>query len=152
MEAAMASESKSTIEIIATSAQVISVVIAALISVLSFNSTRVKEAEARELEAAKPLLTLRQDLYAQAVRAAAVLSNPEVHTKDELAIAKKRFRQLYVAELSMVEAPEVEGKMKALASAIDPELVNMTPAQTAAYGLAHALRDSFAESYHFSHK
>jgi len=42
----MASESKSTIEIIATSAQVISVVIAALISVLSFNSTRVKEAEA----------------------------------------------------------------------------------------------------------
>ena len=69
----MASESKSTIEVIATSAQVISVVIAALISVLSFNSTRVKEAEARELEAAKPLLTLRHDLYAQAVRAAAVI-------------------------------------------------------------------------------
>ena len=58
-------------------------------------------------------------------------------------LAKKRFRELYVAELSMVEAPEVEAKMVALANEIDPEVTNFTVAQAAAYQLAHALRDSF---------
>jgi hypothetical protein len=148
----MSAERRSTIEIVATSAQVISVVVAVVISVLSFNSTRDKEAAARELEAARPLLTLRQSLYTEAVKAAAVLSNPEVHTKEELAAAKKRFRQLYVAELSMVEAPHVEAKMKTLAKAIDPQLLSMTEAQSAAYQLAHALRDTFAESWHISTK
>jgi hypothetical protein len=143
----MPAEHKPLIEVLATSAQVISVVVAVAVSVLSFNASRDKEAEARRLEAAKPFLVLRQNLYTEAVKAAAVLSNPEVHTKGELAAAKRRFRELYVAELSMVESPEVEGKMKALAGALDPDLLTMTEAQSAAYNLAHALRDTFAESW-----
>ncbi|MBI3367988.1 MAG: hypothetical protein HY021_05940 [Burkholderiales bacterium] len=141
------SDSKTRLEVIATSAQVASVIVGVVIAVLSFNATRVKEAEARELEAAKPFLTLRQSLYAEALKAAGVLSNPEVHGKDELAKSRARFRELYVAELSMVEAPEVESSMRALAQQIDPDLLNLNPAQAAAYNLAHALRDSFTSAW-----
>lgn len=148
----MATELKPLIEVLATSAQVVSVMVAVVISVLSFNSSRDKEAEARRLEAAKPFLTLRQNLYTEAVKAAAVLSNPEVHSAAELATAKRRFRELYVAELSMVESEEVEGQMKALAEALDPALTKMTDAQRAAYNLAHALRDSFVESWGIAKK
>jgi hypothetical protein len=81
------------------------------------------------------------------VKAAAVLANPDTHTPEELTAAKKRFRELYVSELSMVEAPEVESKMVALARQIDPELTTFTPAQQAAYDLAHALRASFTAAY-----
>lgn len=138
---------KSTFDVIASLVQVISVVIGIVISVLSFNATRKKEAQARELEAAKPFFTLRQSLYSEAVKSAGILSNPEVHTKEEMSRARARFRELYVAELSMVEAKEVEFKMKMLAEQIDPELLRMTPAQSAAYDLAHALRDTFVSSW-----
>ncbi len=58
-----------------------------------------------------------------------------------------RFRELYVAELSMVEPPQVESKMVQLARQIDPSLLNLNPAQKATYELAHALRDSFVSSW-----
>jgi hypothetical protein len=132
---------------LATSAQVLSVVVGVVITILSFNFTRQKEAEARQVESARPFLQLRQNLYTEAVKAAAILANPDTHTQEELAAAKKRFRELYVSELSMVEAPEVETKMVALAAQIDPELTKFTPAQDAAYALAHALRDSFVASW-----
>ena len=141
------SDRKSPLETISATVQILSVVAGVVISVLSFNAAREKEAEARELEAAKPFYTLRQNLYAEAVKAAGVLSNPEVHTEEEIAKSRSRFRELYVAELSMVEAPEVEEKMKALARQIDPALLTMTEAQKAAYHLAHALRDTFAHSW-----
>jgi hypothetical protein len=128
-------------------AQVVSVAVAVVISVLSFNATRQTEAQAREFEASKPFLELRQSRYNEALKAAAVLANPDTHTATELSDAKKRFRDLYVAELSMVEAPEVEAKMVALAAEIDPELTRLTNAQRAAYDLAHALRDSFVTSW-----
>jgi hypothetical protein len=124
-----------------------SVVAGVVISVMSFNATREKEAEARELEAAKPFFTLRQNLYSEAVKAAGVLANPEVHSKEEIANSRKRFRELYVAELTMVEAKEVEATMKAMAASVDPDLLKMTKAQIAAYNLAHALRDTFANSW-----
>jgi hypothetical protein len=138
---------KSALEIVSTTVQVVSVVTGVVISVWSFNATRKKEAEARKLEAAKPFYTLRQSLYGDAVKAAGVLSNPEVHTKEEIAKARTRFRELYVAELSMVEAPEVESQMKAFAGKIDPGLLEFTAPQDAAYDLAHALRDTFANSW-----
>ena len=148
----MASESKSYLEIAATTAQVFSVVVGVVISVLSFNATRDKEAEARRLEAAKPFLTLRQNVYTEAVKAAAVLVNSEVHTPEDLAVAKKRFRDLYVAELSMVESQNVAQKMIALASVIDPPLASFTPAQNAAYNLAQALRESYVPSWGLDQK
>jgi hypothetical protein len=127
--------------------QVVSVVVGVVISVLSFSSTRQKEALARKLEAAAPFLQLRQSLYLEALKAAAILANPDTHTSEELATAKKRFRELYVAELSMVEPLKVETKMVALAKLIDPELTHFTPAQRAALELAHALRDTFVASW-----
>ena len=142
------------LDAVAKTVQVLSVVAGVVISVLSFNATREKELqtqrtemEARRLEAAKPFLELRQKLYMEALKAAAVLSTPEDRTKDELRAAKRRFRELYVAELSMVEEAAVEGGMMQLAAAIDPALTHLDPAQKAAYDLAHALRDSFVASW-----
>ena len=127
--------------------QVVSVVATLGVSIWSANNARVKEAEARQFEAAKPFFELRQKLYAETLKQVAVLSNPDTHTAPELEAARKRFRELYVAELSMVEAPGVEAKMVDFAKAVDPQLVNMSPGQSAAYHLSHALRDSYAASY-----
>jgi hypothetical protein len=143
---------KSYLELTATTAQILSVVVGVVIAVLSFNATRIKEAEALRLEAAKPFLQLRQNVYTEAVKAAAVLSNPETHTPDEISKAKKRFRELYVAELSMVESKQVEKNMVALAKVIDPPLASFTPAQKAAYDLSHSLRDSFISSWGIKEK
>lgn len=134
-------------ETIAKTVQVVSVVVGVVISVLSFNATREKEAEARRIEASRPFLELRQKLYMEAVKAAAVLANREGYSEQEIASAKRRFRELYVAELSMVESPEVEARMVDLASKTDQSLTPLNPAQKAAYDLAHALRDSFVASW-----
>jgi hypothetical protein len=93
--------------------QAVSVVTGVVISVLSFNWTRLKEAQ-------KPFLELRQKLYMEAVQQAGILANPSDHTADEMKAARRRFRELYVAELSMVESPWVETKMVELAKQIDP--------------------------------
>jgi hypothetical protein len=152
--------------------QVLTVVVGVIISILSFNSTRQAEAHARkaeaevkaselekyenqrkdeaarrQAEAAKPFLALRQELYLDAVRSAGVLANPKDHADDEVKKAKKRFRELYVAELSLAEGFGVEQGMVALAKAIDPDLTRFTPEQQAAYDLAHALRDSLTKSW-----
>ena len=140
-------EPKSKLELLATTVQVVSVVVGVVISALSFNQTRLKEAAAREIEAARPFYTLRQKLYTEAIEAAGVLANPQVHTEEEIAKSRKRFRQLYIGELSMVEAPEVESQMIALAQEIDPELLVMNEAQKATYNLAHALRSTFTSSW-----
>ena len=134
-------------ETMAKTVQVLSVVVGVVISVLSFNATRDKEAEARRIEASKPFLELRQKLYMEAVRSAVVLANREGYSEQELAAARRRFRDLYVAELSMVESPEVEERMAHLAAAVDPSLRPLNPAQKAAYDLAHALRDSVVASW-----
>ena len=152
--------------------QVLSVVVGVIISVLSFNAARESEARAREAEAkakelelkkyydprkdetdkrraeaAKPFLELRQKAYLEAVQAAGILANAQDHTEDEVKKARTRFRQLYVAELSLVEGAGVEQGMMSLAEAVDPELTTMTKEQVAAYELAHALRDSLIESW-----
>ena len=124
----------------------LAVVAGVVISVLSYLSTQRAQARTRQIEAAKPFLELRQKLYGEALRAAAVLTNPSTHNQAEIAEANKRFRDLYVAELSMVEPPEVESRMRTLAEAVAPDLNEFTPAQDAAYQLAHALRDSFGDA------
>lgn len=127
--------------------QVVSVSVGVVISVLSFINAQQKEAKVRRSEAAKSFLDLRQKLYLEAVQAAGVLSNPEDHTSDEIATARKRFRQLYVAELSLVEAQGVETSMVELAKIIDPDLEPLNLKRQAAYNLAHALRNSLIKSW-----
>jgi len=136
-------EPKTRLEIFATTVQVLSVVCGVVISVLSFNATRAKEADARRLEAEKPLRELRRSVYLEALKTAAIIATPEGRSKDSVDKAKLRFRELYVAELTMVEDPNVEGKMVALARAVDPGLLQLNAGQEAALDLARALRDSY---------
>jgi len=104
--------------------------------------------KARHAEAMKPFRELREKRYLEVVHVAAVLSSTEsgLYTQDEIIAAKKRFRELYVAELSMVEPEEIESSMVKLAEKIDSELVSFTPKQKEAFKLAHALRDAFLAS------
>src|SRR5262245_52369396 len=106
------------IETVVKTVQVVSVVAGVVISVLSFNATRNKESETRRFEASKPFLEVRQKLYMEAVKTAAVLANQEGYSEDDLKTAKRRSRELFVAELSMVESPEVEKRMVDLASKV----------------------------------
>ncbi|QPF71516.1 hypothetical protein G8A07_00325 [Roseateles sp. DAIF2] len=136
-------DAKSTLELVAATVQVLSVVSGVVISVLSFNSTRQKEAEARALEAAKPFHDLRRSVYQRTIKAAATVANPDGHTAAEVAKARQDFRELYVAELAMVEDAQVEGAMVAFARTVDPKLIDLTPSQLAALKLAHALGASY---------
>ena len=132
---------------ISTMVQVLSVVAGVVVSVLGLYASQQHEAESRRIEAAKPFLELRQSRYREALAQVAILANPETHSADEITAARKRFRELYVAELSMVEVPAVEAQMVALARLVDQDVTRLTPAQKAAYDLAHVLRDSLLKSY-----
>jgi hypothetical protein len=133
--------------------QVVSVVTGVVVSVLSFNAARDKEAEsrskeadARQVEARKPFIQLRQKLYQETLQTAAILANADIHTQSEVDAARKRFRNLYVAELSMVETKEVAGQMVKFATVVDPALTSMTGKQSAAFTLAHKIAESFVET------
>ena len=159
---------------IAKLVQILSIVAGVVISVVTIAITIQKDATAREaeakvrtfeaqkyadqrrdqaakerIEAAKPFLQLRQQRYLEALQAAAVLASPGDHELTEVKRARKRFWELYWAELSMVEARSVEGAMKSLGDALEPDR-RATPVQIAAYNLAHALRDSLLESWGIS--
>jgi hypothetical protein len=136
-------EPKTNLELLASTVQVLSVVAGVVISVLSFNATRVKEAEARALEADRPFVELRRSTYLEAAKTAAIIANPDGRSPDDLSKAKRRFRELYVAELTMVEDLDVENKMVNLAKAVDPELANLTQGQRAALELAKALKAGY---------
>jgi hypothetical protein len=147
----MMAEPKSRLELLVTLVQVVSIVSGVVFSVLSFNATREKEvdvrnkeAEARRTEAERPLRELRRSVYLEAVKTAAVIATPEGRSSPELSKARRRFRELYVAELTMVEDPAVEATMVALARAVDPDLLNLNAGQQAALNLAKALRSSYA--------
>jgi hypothetical protein len=140
-------ETKTKMGEMASTVQVISVVIGVVISVLSFNATRLKEAEARALETDRPFVELRRSVYLEAVKTAAIIANPEGRSPDDLAKAKRRFRELYVAELTMVEDRDVEAKMVSLAKAVDPELSKLTVGQSAALHLSRALKVGYTNPY-----
>jgi hypothetical protein len=82
-----------------------------VISVLSFNSAREKEALARITETEKPLQELRRTVYIEAVKTAAIIATPVDRSANEIVKAKRKFRELYVAELSMVELPAPRANM-----------------------------------------
>jgi hypothetical protein len=110
--------------------------------------TKDKESEARYAEATKPFRELREKRYLEVVHIAAVLSDKEsgLYAEDEIAAAKRRFRELYVAELSMVESEQLESTMVKFAKKFVPELASLTPAQKEALELAHTLGDEFLAS------
>lgn len=140
-------ERKTGLELLASTVQVLGVVTGVVISVLSFNDTRVKEAEARALEADRPFVELRRSTYLEAVKTAAIIANPDGRSPKDLLNAKRRFRELYVAELTMVEDIEVESKMVKLAEAVDPELATLSSGQRAALELAKALKIGYTNPH-----
>jgi hypothetical protein len=139
--------SSTHIDPVAQWATVIGVVSTVVVGIWSFISIRRKEARTRQIEASTPFLETRQRLYVETAKVAAILANPDTHTPQELAAARKRFRELYIVELSMVESEEVEEQMVAFAKLVDPELAGLTEAQSAAYEVAHALRDTSVVSW-----
>jgi hypothetical protein len=126
--------------------KVIAIIVGVYLSVLSFTSTAQKEAATRLVEACQPLQGLRRDLYNNTMKVAEVLANSDEQAKktQEYADAQKRFRELYVVELSMVEPGEVEAGMVQFAKVVDPDLIHLSDAQRAALNLAHSLRASYS--------
>ena len=169
------SELKNTpnrVESIARVVKVVSVVIGVVLSVLSFNASRQKEAEARQaeaetrkfelqkyydqkrnqdekaqLEATKPFLELRQRLYLEAIQSTGVIVNPSSHDPQEVAKATKRFWELFWAELCMVESGQVEAAMIGLAETVTDTASPEITRQQASVKLAHVLRDSLLRTW-----
>src|SRR6185503_9271321 len=91
-------EKPSVIQQSASLIQVLSIIVASVLSIWSFNEARKKEAEARiiestryqnqradeirkqRIEAAKPFLEIRQQKYMEAIKVAGILANPKDHT------------------------------------------------------------------------
>lgn len=144
-------------EKISQSIQVMAVVVGVVISVLSFNDAREAEsvargveaeaskidAEARRIEALAPFYQLRQERYVEISEVAAVLADLKLYSDTEVEEAKRRFRALYIVELSMVESGEVSSSMVKLAAIVAPELLKFTDSQSAAYSLSKALSASY---------
>ena len=128
--------------------QIVSVAGGVVVSVLQFSAAQKAQAQAQKaqaraqcIEAQQPFWELRQKVYAEAAKAAASIANAK---PEAVEAAKQRFRDLYVAELTMVEDAIVERRMVQLAEAVDPELRNLNPGQRAALNLAKALGESFS--------
>lgn len=136
-------EPKSTFERTLSFIQVMAIVGGVVVSLMNINATRVRELEARAREADEPFVDLRRKMYLEAVRTGVVLANHDGYTEDELKKARLRFRELYVAELSMVEDRDVEKQMVALARLVDPSLLELSDAQIKALDLAKALKPGY---------
>ena len=136
-------EPKSRFELTLSFIQVMAIVGGVVVSLVNINATRVRELEARALESDKAFVELRRKVYLDAVQQAAILANQGDYSQSELDTARRRFRALYVAELTMVEDRGVEAEMVNLAGAVDPTLARLTPEQRAAYNLAKALKPGY---------
>lgn len=155
---------QSYVQTFATMIQVLTVVAGVVISILSFNFTRNRElevraaeakkyqdqrndeAERRSIEAAKPFLEMRQEKYMEAIKVAGVLATPSDHTAAEITAARKRFGELYYAELALVEGQDIEAAMVQLAYS-HGFLSPPTPQQVQTLQLAHVLRDSLITAW-----
>jgi hypothetical protein len=155
--------SRGVLSSIPTLVQVVSVLVAAVISILSFNDVRKKEIEARkeetrkrDIEAARPFLELRRTAYLETLQVVSVLATGERKGELDVGTARRRFEQLYWAELALVEDAAVDQAMVRLraslvamddpASQADKEKLGKEK-QNATLGVAHAIRDSLAQSW-----
>ncbi len=109
-----------------------------------FLSNQRSQSETRRIEATRPFLDRQLKLYTEATQAAARISTSS--SKDEIASAKQRFWSLYWGELALVEDKRVEAAMVELGRAIEQGSVGKE-VQGLSLNLAHACRDSLAESW-----
>jgi hypothetical protein len=132
---------------------IVSVITGLVISIVSFSKasrkeaeSRIKDAESRKFEATKPFLELRQRLYLEALRNAAVLASKDLHTKEEVESARKRFSELYWGELSLVEEKDIKSHMQAIATAENLR-DSSTLTQRLTYTMAQVMRESLVNSW-----
>jgi len=161
----MANDKISLTESITKIIQSLSIVIGIVISIVSFNAAREKEAESRRLElekrkieAAKPFLELRQKLYLEAVEAASIWAANEEHNEEEIRKARKRFQELYWGALSVVEDRRVECAMIRMAVSLNitqptnDDCGKLETPKNASYKLSHVIRDSLLSSWGIEEK
>ncbi len=112
--------------------------------VFQFISGQNTQAETRRIEATKPFLERQLKLYTDATQAAAMLATSK--KPDELDVANKKFWSLYWGELALVEDKRVEAAMVQFGRALESGSVGQQ-LQQPSLSLAHACRDSLAESW-----
>jgi hypothetical protein len=119
-------------------------VVAFIWGAYQFLANQRSQAETRRIEATRPFLDRQLKLYTEATQAAATISTSS--SKEEVDAAKQRFWSLYWGELALVEDKRVEAAMVQLGRAIEQGKVG-GEVQTLSLNLAHACRDSLAESW-----
>jgi len=124
----------------------ISVVVGVVITVMNLKLAREKEAESRKIEAARPFLELRQNIYMDALKNASILASQDLHSEEEVKQARKRFSELFWGECSLIEESNIEADMIAIAESENLR-DSITPTQKASYALAHAMRESLIKSW-----
>jgi hypothetical protein len=112
--------------------------------IYQFFLTQRGQAETRRIEATKPFLDRQLKLYTDATKAAATIATS--NSKDEVIAAHKRFWALYWGELALVEDERVEKAMVKLGNALERGESGEN-VQGLSLNLAHACRDSLAESW-----
>ena len=109
-----------------------------------FLANQRSQAETRRIEATRPVLDRQLKLYTEATQAAATLATTS--SEKEIATAKQRFWSLYWGELALVEDRHVEAAMVQLGHALEQGKLG-GEVQVLSLNLAHACRDSLAESW-----
>lgn len=125
-------------------AYLIGAAIAFFWAVFQYTNTQKMQNQTRRIEATKPFLDRQLKLYTDATQAAATLATSVKDT--ELVQARERFWSLYWGELALVEDKQVEGAMVQFGSALSKGLTG-TQLQVLSLQLAHACRDSLADSW-----
>ena len=110
-----------------------------------------ESARVRRIEAAKPFLEMQLKLYTDAAKTVGELVSLQAHSTDWNA-ARRHFEALYWSELSIVENAGVEHGMKRFRDILLQYEQDQRPAtifglNTAAYFLAHEIRDSIQEGW-----
>jgi hypothetical protein len=97
------------------------------------------------IEAQKPFLAQRQELYGQAVKAVAVLSTtPDAKQRAE---AEAAFWSLYWGPLATVESRRVEAIMVRIGECLQNPECQQKERQKHSLDLAHAIREESAETW-----
>lgn len=109
-----------------------------------FVSNQRSQSETRRIEATRPFLDRQLKLYTEATQAAATLATAS--SKEQIAAARQRFWSLYWGELALVEDEHVEAAMVQLGRALEQGKIG-SEVQVLSLNLAHACRDSLAESW-----
>ena len=123
---------------------VLGAVIVFVWGVIQFVASYHAQAETRRVEATRPFLERQLNLYTEATRAAAILATSD--NVDELESARKKFWSLYWGELALVEDKRVEAAMVEMGRALEAGGKGQQ-LQRHSLALAHACRDSLAESW-----